>query len=716
MFRRFQVISLLLLTTGTSYSLTERELWLKDSTRIASFRIEIRKEMPDSQLLTVLFQLTESEKYRVPDSSEAHAKLALKLANRLGDTANINRAIYLIGFAHFKQSELVEARDHYLQCLPYYEQLGDHKRMKSIYYAIGRTSYDRGSYSFALQYFLLSLKASEEMGDSIGIADSYHSIAKIYSSQNDSKQCIAYNNKALGIREAIGYKPGIAASSLNLGIVLMELGKLDDALMYANQAFALRMETNDEKNMAEPYGLLGDIYNKKGEYPNAIIYHNKAIKIWEKHPDSKDDLAENIIGLGNVYVDKLSHDAGIAQYQKALKISEDIGNKNWIKICYEALYRVHKKQEAHASALKYAKLHSELSASLVNEDNRIMLEEMELQNTIALEEKEITLLKKDAALNELRVKKEEDRIQKGKAIVNILLTILLLTFAGGYLVFNNYRLKNRTNLLLTAKNKVIEKHRKNILDSIRYAHRIQNAFFVAVPEIKKHFSDSFVLFKPKDIVSGDFYWLREKDDKVYFAAADCTGHGVRGALVSIICQDLLNHALDHHPNGDPGTLLAWTSQQLMDSLQQRVDPETGEFGVKDGMDIALCCMDRKSQTLSFSGAHARLYMIRDGKLTETRGNNNYIGRVVAGEIYRTHTLPLQKGDRLYLFSDGYADQKGGPNNKKFYYPPFQKQLLDIHQKPMEEQKEALENTLTAWQGANSQVDDILVFGLQIKMG
>ena len=127
MIRCFQIMILLLLVATASHSLNLRESWVRDSIRIASLRIEIRKEMPDSQLLTVLFQLTESEKYWVPDSSEAHAKLALKLANRLGDTANINRAIYLIGFAHFKQSELVEARDHYLQCLPYYEQIGDQK-------------------------------------------------------------------------------------------------------------------------------------------------------------------------------------------------------------------------------------------------------------------------------------------------------------------------------------------------------------------------------------------------------------------------------------------------------------------------------------------------------------------------------------------------------------------------------------------------------------
>jgi serine phosphatase RsbU (regulator of sigma subunit) len=340
---------------------------------------------------------------------------------------------------------------------------------------------------------------------------------------------------------------------------------------------------------------------------------------------------------------------------------------------------------------------------------------MELENTLAGEEKQIELLKKDAALKELKVKKEEDRIQKGRTILQILLGMLILTLITGYLIFKSYRLKTQTNYLLQEKNQEIEKQQKNILDSIQYAHRIQNAFFVPQSEIKEHFPESFVLFKPKDIVSGDFYWLKAKDEKIYFAAADCTGHGVRGALVSIICQDLLNHALNHYPKGDPGTLLAWTSQQLMESLQQRMDPKSGEFGVKDGMDIALCCYDREKQTLSFAGSHAPLYIIRDGRLIVTRGDNNYMGRVMEGEVYQTHINNLEEGDRVYLFSDGYADQKGGPRNKKFYYPPFQQLLIDNHQKPMDEQKEILKNTLTTWQGDNSQVDDILVFGLQLNM-
>ena len=254
------------------------------------------------------------------------------------------------------------------------------------------------------------------------------------------------------------------------------------------------------------------------------------------------------------------------------------------------------------------------------------------------------------------------------------------------------------------------------MDSIQYAYRIQNAFSVSQGKILEHFPDSFVLYKPKDVVSGDFYWLEEKGDKVYFAAADCTGHGVRGALVSIICQDLLNHALDQHPNGEPAELLAWTSEQLMDSLQQRLDPHSGEFGVKDGMDIALCCYDKKEQTLSYSGAHSPLYLVKDGKLAITKGDNNYMGRVMPGETYQTHTIQLQGEERIYLFTDGYADQKGGKKNKKFYYPPFQKLLMDNHKRPMKEQKENLENTLKAWQGKNSQIDDILVMGIQLNKG
>ncbi|HIN39101.1 MAG TPA: hypothetical protein EYM84_02370, partial [Flavobacteriales bacterium] len=479
------------------------------------------------------------------------------------------------------------------------------------------------------------------------------------------------------------------------------------------RALSFRLEEKEEKNHAEPYELLGKIHNQRGEYITSIMYYKNAIKIWKKYADSKDDLAENYIGLGAVYVDNLSPIVGIREYKKALQISEQIGNNYLILQCYLALYNTYNKIGEHQNTLKYLKLYSALSNKLVTEGNRILLEDMELENSILQQEKEIKLLKKDAALKELRVKQEEDTIQKGKIIVNILLVILATSLLIGYFIFNSYRLKNRTNRLLTQKNKIIQKHRKDILSSIKYASRIQNAFFVTKGKIKECFPDSFVLFKPKDIVSGDFYWLKKSKSKIYFATADCTGHGVRGALISIMCQDLLKKSLENNPDGDPGNLLAWISQQLMDSLQQHLSPDSGEFGVKDGMNIALCCYDPKSKTLAFSGSHTPLYMIRGGKLTETRGDNNFVGRVVPREVYNTHTIPLKKGDRFYTFSDGFADQKGGPKKKKFYQGAFQKKLLDIHQKPMEEQKDILNNTLIAWQGNNDQVDDILIFGIQV---
>ena len=687
--------------------------WKADSINIANLKIAYSKEISDTQRLGLLLKIGKIEKKINPDSSLKHLNQALIIAQAYYYDVKIAEISYLLGLVHYNKSELVESRYYLLQCLPYYKQLGDQKMLMMIYQIIGRTSFDRGSYSIALKFFLQLLDVSKDLGDNRGISDSYHAIAKIYDSQNDKAQAIEYNKRALDIRKAIGYKPGIAASSFNLGLIMVSLNRLDEALAYANHALSLRLEEKLEKNHAEPYELLGKIYNLRGEYITSIMYYKNAIKIWKKYADSKDDLAENYIGLGAVYVDNLGPIVGIREYKKALEISEQIGNNNLTLQSYLALYNTYNKLGEHQNTLKYLKLYSSLSKKLVTEGNRILLEDMELENSILQQEKEIKLLKKDAALKELWVKKEEDTIQKGKIIVNILLGILATTLLIGYFIFNSYRLKNRTNRLLTEKNKIIKKHRKDILSSINYASRIQNAFFVTKSKIKEYFPDSFVLFKPKDIVSGDFYWLKKFKSKIYFAAADCTGHGVRGALISIMCQDLLNRSLENSHDNMPEKLLAWISQQLMDNLGQRLAPDSGEFGVKDGMDIALCCLDEKSLVLSFAGSHSPLYLIRNGELSETKGDKNFIGRVIEKEVYNTHTIPLKKGDRLYLFSDGYADQKGGPKNKKFYYPPFKQLLLEIHQSPMDEQKEILNNTLIAWRGDNDQFDDILIFGIQV---
>ncbi|GIV28110.1 MAG: hypothetical protein KatS3mg027_1924 [Bacteroidia bacterium] len=249
-----------------------------------------------------------------------------------------------------------------------------------------------------------------------------------------------------------------------------------------------------------------------------------------------------------------------------------------------------------------------------------------------------------------------------------------------------------------------------VTDSIKYAKRIQEAILPLEADVKKQLPDSFVLYKPKDIVSGDFYWMEKVGKKVFFAAVDCTGHGVPGAFMSIVGYNLLKQIVKEENN--PGEILNKLSKGVKDTLHQGVEEGTS----KDGMDIALCSYDSETYELQFAGAYNPLYLVRDGKLIEIKADKFPIGGALEDSDYRkytSHNIQLKKGDTIYIFSDGYADQFGGTKGKKFMVKQFRQLILDIQNKSMEEQKRFLNDTIENWRGAHEQVDDILVIGVRI---
>ena len=223
--------------------------------------------------------------------------------------------------------------------------------------------------------------------------------------------------------------------------------------------------------------------------------------------------------------------------------------------------------------------------------------------------------------------------------------------------------------------------------------------------------DSFILFLPKDILSGDFYWLDEINDKILVAAVDCTGHGVPGALMSIVGNNILNQSIIEHKISKPSEILDELNKGVTNTLRQKNE----ESKVKDGMDIVLLALNRQKNILEFAGANNPLYHIRNGELNEIKGNKFPIGIFIGEEIrhFTNHEIPLQKGDTIYLFTDGYADQFGGPKGKKFKYNQFKTILLEIQTLPMNAQREKLLTAIRSWQGENEQVDDILVIGIKI---
>lgn len=267
------------------------------------------------------------------------------------------------------------------------------------------------------------------------------------------------------------------------------------------------------------------------------------------------------------------------------------------------------------------------------------------------------------------------------------------------------------NLELKQAYQHIEEKNRDFLDSIRYAYRIQKAISPPQKLVDELLPQSFILYKPKDVVSGDFYFVSKLKDKVVFAAVDCTGHGVPGALMSVIGYNWLVQGVSDAAVDTPGKLLTFLDAGVNETLRQTAD----ESGVKDSMDLAVCMIDYKTNTLMYSGAYNPCYYISKGEFNEIKADKFPIGVNTDGvvDIYSENSVQLYKGDTVYIFSDGYADQFGGPKGKKFKYKQMKEIIESIQDKSMQEQGAILDKAFVEWQGNEEQVDDILVIGVKL---
>lgn len=257
----------------------------------------------------------------------------------------------------------------------------------------------------------------------------------------------------------------------------------------------------------------------------------------------------------------------------------------------------------------------------------------------------------------------------------------------------------------------IEEYFAQVTDSIKYAQKIQEAILPPETYVRKLLPNSFIFYRPKDIVSGDFYWLGEAQGKAFFAAVDCTGHGVPGAFMSIVGYNQLKQAIITTGGSNPAEILDHLNIGVSETLHQKDENSTS----KDGMDIAICSLDHKTLELEYAGAFNPLYLLRDGEILQTKGDKFPIGSFLDGETpnFTNNKIQLQKGDQIYIFSDGYADQFGGPRGKKFMYKQFRDLLIANGDKDLSTQKELLKESLFDWMKEEEQVDDILVIGVRV---
>jgi len=296
-------------------------------------------------------------------------------------------------------------------------------------------------------------------------------------------------------------------------------------------------------------------------------------------------------------------------------------------------------------------------------------------------------------------------------ILKTLGTYTAIALENANLVENlEVKVEERTKEVVKQK-EIIEETNKHITDSIKYAKRIQEAFLPSEETVTTLLKDAFILYKPKDIVSGDFYWIEKKDNKILFAVVDCTGHGVPGAFMSIIGFNGLNQIVNEYNYTKPSEILTHLNKNISDTLRQKVE----DSKIRDGMDVAICSIDLENNTLEFAGAFSPLFIVRNGQVLKTRGDKHPIGNFVGVEDYEftNHHIDLLPNDKIYIFSDGFVDQFGGPRGKKLKYNAFRKLLLDNYEKPMPSQKQAIDTFFEEWRSGYEQIDDVCMIGVSI---
>ena len=429
-------------------------------------------------------------------------------------------------------------------------------------------------------------------------------------------------------------------------------------------------------------------------------YYLEALEVKEEISD-KQGLSSGLHQIGALYVEQGNDKIALAYLEKSILIARELGSKEDVQKASEALSKAHASLRNFKEAYTYHKEYVAAKDSILNEESSKVL--VEMQEKYETEKRDMELARREAELKQQETQKNAVLIGLGMAL--LLLGAILWAFLA----------KRRTNRLLAAQNKRIEQQHKMlkkknrlITDSIDYAKRIQEALLTKQETVLKHFPESFVFLRPKDVVSGDFFWMHETEDVLLFAAVDCTGHGVPGAFMSIVGHDLLEKAVKLGKLTNPAAILDNVNQYLAITLKQKNNGE----GVRDGMDIALCALNKKTKELIYAGANNPIYLVKGEMLQEIKPNKISIGSQV-GEKFEYHTIQLEKGDTVHLFTDGFADQKGGPKKKKYYYEPFKELLLGLKKKPLSDYSKELDSALNSWMGSNEQIDDVLVMGVKV---
>ncbi|MEZ4938961.1 MAG: tetratricopeptide repeat protein [Crocinitomicaceae bacterium] len=493
------------------------------------------------------------------------------------------------------------------------------------------------------------------------------------------------------------------------------------------QSLKINESINNRQGIANAYNNIALVYQGLKEYDKALSYYDRCLPIFEENED-KEGEAIVMNNKANIYLELGQTELAYENAKKSMEISEEAGMIEQLRNGAKTLWKIYKMKGRYEDALRMHEKYLLFRDSMDSEINKKELyrQEFKFQYEKQLMADSISNSEaqkiKDAQIDKERAEKEKQTMKSYFLFGGL---SLMIVFSG--FIFNRFRVTRNQKLIIEEqKEKVdmafdeLEMKNTEIMDSITYAKRIQSAILPSTAQFKAKFPESFILYKPKDIVAGDFYWMYEKDGKILVAVADCTGHGVPGAMVSVICNYGLTHSVREYGLIKPNEILDKSRELVVEEFEKSDDD------VQDGMDVAVVSIEQQqegksaqainnSSKLKYSGAHNPLWIIRKDseELEEIKATKQPIGKFKEAKPFELHEIELQKGDTFYLFSDGFADQFGGEKGKKLKTKNFKDLITSLSYLSMDEQGQRLDEFFEQWRADNEQIDDVCVIGIRL---
>lgn len=558
-----------------------------------------------------------------------------------------------------------------------------------------------GNYLRALNYYQQAYQLKLKLGDEKSAGITLGNIGNIYVYENDYENAIDYYRKSLKSRLKYNNQRGAAIIISNIGVVFKELGKIDSSLAYYQKALALNNELENKEGMANQLGNIGAIYIKKREYKKAEKYLKESFDM-AKSINNHTLICNALANLGGLFIETKNYDLAIQYLEESFDLALELGDKRMKQSIYESYVKLYAEKGDYQKAYEYSNKFNALKDTLESAEIKKLqtkFNNAEQDREIELQEKHIKLLEKDKTIANTNQK---------MLLLGIAFILFIVIISTIFIIYR-FNIKQKVLETTLAQKKVIDEKNKDITDSISYASKIQNAIMPGAESFLENFENTFGIILPKDIVSGDFCWTYSKGIYKYIATVDCTGHGVPGAFMSMLGVTFLNQIVEKSKDTEPGSILNQLHIKITKALKQTTETDSN----KDGMDIALCRISEKG-VLEFAGAYNPLIVVRNKELIEIKADRFSIGGGMPEEKkFKTHKLDIKRGSWCYLFSDGFQDQFGGPDTKKFTIKRLRELLLEINSKNNAEQYKIVKDTFVNWKGSEKQTDDVTFVAFQV---